>query len=230
MPLPSIYDEQGDLHLVVGGSYHAVATTFKVSSETLVQASEVWQRIIACFEPEATDGNTWTIEVPEDKVEPTIIVLDILHNRWDRVPEYLTIRQLYDLLVLTDRYGMISILQFWISKWLFWLFDPAMNRIAEGIAPLIAGVPLEGCMENHILENHIRGWIAELSLSGDRERGLWVAWLLGLRHMFTLMIIAMASNSVVQDDGQLISICDHSPWFTDVSMPPIGGESCCCGY
>lgn len=83
-----------------------------------------------------------------------ILMLEIIHGHFDRVPFSLSVRRLYDLLVLCNKYDVLSLLRPWSWHWLsamrstldepyvLWvawemgdvlLFRDMVVRIAEGV-------------------------------------------------------------------------------------------------
>ncbi|KAK7453132.1 hypothetical protein Landi51_04127 [Colletotrichum acutatum] len=103
---------------------------------------------------ESKKANDWIIELPEDGLEEMILMLEIIHGHFDRVPFSLSVRRLHDLLVLCNKYDVLSLLRPWSWHWLsamrstldepyvLWvawemgdvlLFRDMVVRIAEGV-------------------------------------------------------------------------------------------------
>ncbi|EXF77008.1 hypothetical protein CFIO01_08710 [Colletotrichum fioriniae PJ7] len=103
---------------------------------------------------ESKRAKDWIIELPEDGLEETILLFEIIHGHFDRVPFSLSVRRLHDLLVLCNKYDVLSLLRPWAWHWLstmrsnldepyvLWvawemgdvlLFRDMVVRIAEGV-------------------------------------------------------------------------------------------------
>ncbi|KXH28833.1 hypothetical protein CSIM01_03483 [Colletotrichum simmondsii] len=67
---------------------------------------------------ESKKVNDWIIELPEDGLEEMILMLEIIHGHFDRVPFSLSVRRLHDLLVLCNKYDVLSLLRPWSWHWL----------------------------------------------------------------------------------------------------------------
>ncbi|RYP23530.1 hypothetical protein DL765_001044 [Monosporascus sp. GIB2] len=127
----------GDLCLKVGSNrctvdttedgpehYHEYATIYVVNSK-LFCLSAIWEALLnqgfaKSKRPKPGSGQDWIVEVPEDDPEAMLIILNILHNRFGGVPKgekAMSIHSLYRLTVLTDKYGLTSLLQPWAQTW-----------------------------------------------------------------------------------------------------------------
>ncbi|RYO80531.1 hypothetical protein DL766_009189 [Monosporascus sp. MC13-8B] len=131
-------DVDGDLHLIVGRNEcpdmhsrpsrhpseipHTRAVTYVVCSKTLSRSSPVWKRLLyggfaESKKPEA--GGQWTVCLPED--EPVLMktILNIAHGRFDQVPvKWGTVKDLYLLTLLTDKYDLTHLLRPWVQGWM----------------------------------------------------------------------------------------------------------------
>jgi hypothetical protein len=58
----------------------------------------------------------WVVALPEDKLKPMLVVLNIIHSRFSLVPEKLTVLELYHILVLTEKYDIIEITRPWACQ------------------------------------------------------------------------------------------------------------------
>lgn len=70
------------------------------------------------MESKPADGENWVVELPEDPTYPMEIILDIIHGRFERIPQTLGLKDLRDLLVLTKKYDMTGIVRPWCSQWI----------------------------------------------------------------------------------------------------------------
>ncbi|KAH0438212.1 hypothetical protein CcaCcLH18_03479 [Colletotrichum camelliae] len=112
-------DIHGDLTLKVGGD--KIAHEFVVCSRTLGRGSPVFQAMLfsGFAESKPADG-AWIVQLPDDLPSPMLIVLHIIHGHFEHIPQALEQHELYQLLVVTEKYDMTKILRPWASKW----FDP----------------------------------------------------------------------------------------------------------
>lgn len=119
---PTIYlDEKGDLRLRVGGEVDEVSQDFVVCSRALGRSSPVLKTMLfggfAESRP-AEGGGEWSVDLPEDATEAMEIVLNIVHGRFNLVPEKLSLSRLYDVLTITEKYDMTVITRPWARSWM----------------------------------------------------------------------------------------------------------------
>ena len=110
-------DSSGDLRLQVGPEQY----NFVICSKTMERTSKVWKKMLSGGFAESRALNTdaeWVIALPDDKPEPMLIVLNIIHSRFSSVPEKLTLWELYEILVLTERYDVIEVTRPWARQWM----------------------------------------------------------------------------------------------------------------
>ncbi|KAI0861661.1 hypothetical protein F4860DRAFT_475817 [Xylaria cubensis] len=123
-PPQSCLDPKGDLRIDVGVY---PAKSFVVCSRTLARTSLFWDKLLygefgeskkPCLQDDSLE---WTVKLPEDNPTAMGLLLNITHGRFDVVPSYedlLSIRDLYDISVVTDKYDMTHVLQPWARGWL----------------------------------------------------------------------------------------------------------------
>lgn len=95
------------------------------------RASIVWKKMLSGGFKESRPTNTdtgWVVDLPEDHPEPLLIVLNIIHSRFALVPKKLTMRELYNTLVLTEKYDVTEITRPWARQW--------MNHVRQAKSPL----------------------------------------------------------------------------------------------
>ncbi|KAI0977538.1 hypothetical protein F4678DRAFT_477564 [Xylaria arbuscula] len=63
------------------------------------------------------DDLEWTIELLDDP-KPMALLLNIIHSRFDQVPDYISIQDLYNICILTDKRAMTHVLRPWARGWL----------------------------------------------------------------------------------------------------------------
>lgn len=111
------FDQHGDLRLVVGEE-KAVSL---VCSRALARASPTFFNTLLYgnfAEAEKRKDGDWLVELPEDDPYALCLVLNIIHGRFERVPNRLSELDLYQATVLTDKYGLTHILRPWVQSWL----------------------------------------------------------------------------------------------------------------
>ncbi|KAH0438215.1 nuclear pore protein-like protein [Colletotrichum camelliae] len=115
------FDSRGDLVLKVGEAFHEGGQEFVVCSRTVARWSKVFNAMFfggfAESMPSSRDG-TWTVALPEDRIAPVFLILAIIHGPHQSIPTVLGRDELFDLLIVTEKYDMTHILRPWASKWL----------------------------------------------------------------------------------------------------------------
>jgi hypothetical protein len=115
---PTIYlDSSGDLRLQVGPEQQ----NYIVCSKTMERTSTVWKGMLSGGFTESKPLNTdteWVVTLPEDKPEPMLVILNIIHSRFSLVPEKLTVMDLYNILVLAEKYDVTEITRPWARQWM----------------------------------------------------------------------------------------------------------------
>lgn len=126
LPERSVIDivTDGDLLLDVGGDEESESSQpqrFRVSSSALSRHSPVWKNMLFGPWRESKQVNAeseqWIVELPGDPLKPMQIVLGIIHNRFSHVPPFLSLDELYKLLILTNKYDMTDLLKLWRAQW-----------------------------------------------------------------------------------------------------------------
>ncbi|KAH0432144.1 nuclear pore protein-like protein [Colletotrichum camelliae] len=111
-----VYDNDGDLTLFVGQKM----TRFRVCSKTLARSSPVFKRMLCgnFAESRPSDGTNWVFSLPEDGARAMAIFLSIIHGKFHVTPETLSVRDLYDLLTLTEKYDATALLRPFAHRWI----------------------------------------------------------------------------------------------------------------
>ncbi|KXH31764.1 hypothetical protein CSIM01_09439 [Colletotrichum simmondsii] len=127
------FDDRGDLTLRVGNLENGGADVFEfvVCSRALARASPVFRAMLfGGFSESKPEGDTWIVNLPGDRSAPFFILLNIIHGCFSAVPQKLELDELYQLLVVTNKYDMLSVIFQWASIW----FEPHKNLdvISEG--------------------------------------------------------------------------------------------------
>ncbi|KAI1495170.1 hypothetical protein F5X96DRAFT_675998 [Biscogniauxia mediterranea] len=159
-------DPNGDLHLKVGTD--ETARIFVVCSKDMVRSSAFWWRLLyggfaESKRPNPEDEESdWIVELPDDNPESMEILLSIVHDQYE---PYLTsdspisVSDLYELCVLTDKYGMTHVLRPWAKGWAKAMSPPVMWDI----------------------------WHEFNYKTDEYRRRLWIAWELGDTVSFVTM-------------------------------------------
>ncbi|KAL0935997.1 nuclear pore protein-like protein [Colletotrichum truncatum] len=131
----TIYLEaDGDLTLVVGGGEcddndadsdyeedRTIPTRFVVCSKTMKRAFKVFGAMLSsqyCFVESKPASGPWVVHLPEDAPEPMFVMLCFGHGLFHNIPQTMTLPELYDLLVLTNKYLFTPHITPWIQNWL----------------------------------------------------------------------------------------------------------------
>lgn len=119
---PTVYlDDQGNVRLRTSADIETFPQDFVVCSRTLARSSPVWSAMI--YGPFAeSEANTerqdeWIINLPEDKSQPMLVILNIIHGRFGLIPTNLPAVQFHEILVLADKYAMQKKVNPWASEW-----------------------------------------------------------------------------------------------------------------
>ncbi|RYP08026.1 hypothetical protein DL764_002172 [Monosporascus ibericus] len=207
-------DPDGDLCLEVGYNKcnfrrgpdgqkhdHEHAVIYVVDSKALSRSSRVWRAMLdeGCAESKRPEPDQdWVVELPEEDPEAMLIILNIIHHRYGGVPrgeKAMPIHSLYCLTVLTDKYGLTSLLQPWAQTWTKGLKDelPRNTEAAAGKSSLTLN---------------------------SLELLLWIAWELGNEQLFRGVYGYLVLNTTVEE-GHLIEEGSKTKLFsTSVSKPP----------
>ncbi|KAF9878376.1 hypothetical protein CkaCkLH20_03868 [Colletotrichum karsti] len=161
---PVFVDDDGDLSLHVGPE--GKTATYVVCAKTLARHSPIFRRMLfgGFKESKPLDGSDWVIELPEDSPEGFKIFLDMVHGWFGRVPEELSLDQLVDVLIITEKYDATAITRPWARGWL-----KAVEDSTSGFGLLCAAWEL-GDMAT--FEKMILKIIDEAECSADESRRL----------------------------------------------------------
>lgn len=135
-------DRDGDLTLVVGPEHRK----FLVCSRALSRASSVFKQMLYGnpqwreSRPKDPSELPWIVKLPEDNHDGTKTLLEIIHSRFSHVSNTCaTVEELYEILVVADKYDMTKLLRPWVQGWVTSL--PPLQDI-EAIWPAL-GVATE---------------------------------------------------------------------------------------
>ncbi|KAK4149875.1 hypothetical protein C8A00DRAFT_46600 [Chaetomidium leptoderma] len=101
-------DADGDLVLRVGSEL-GNAQEFRVCSAAMRRASPVWKSMLF------------------DKPWPIRMLLAIVHGKFDHVRSTLTLDELRDILVVTDKYDLLPVIRPWPNTWMLAVHSQPRN-------------------------------------------------------------------------------------------------------
>lgn len=118
-----ICDPEGDIRLTVPLAIESGVEQqkcFIVSSKAMRLACDPWKKMLAPDSPfaEREKVGQGELSLPEDDAAPLAILLHIAHLNFDKIPQYMTFKDLLDLAVLTDKYGATKLVRPWIKSWI----------------------------------------------------------------------------------------------------------------
>ncbi|KAH9231478.1 hypothetical protein K456DRAFT_1795844, partial [Colletotrichum gloeosporioides 23] len=122
-------DPRGDLRLnVTPENDHT--QQFLVCSKAMARTSAVFCKMLfgPFFEGQRDDNKAVDLK---DAIEPMLFALYIVHSRYDMIPIALTVKELFQLLVVTNKYDMTSIVRPWNHHWV-----PLLEYIDEDFGDL----------------------------------------------------------------------------------------------
>jgi hypothetical protein len=70
------------------------------------------------FAESKPSSGEWCVRLPEDDSSAMVVLLSMIHARYRDVPKALPKTQLYNLMVLTDKYDCTTMARPWASSWL----------------------------------------------------------------------------------------------------------------
>jgi hypothetical protein len=117
---PVIFDPRGSLHLKVGDEDQQKC--FLVCPHTMARACSAWEKMLfgrwaESKQASSTNNAIWEVIFPEDNPISVELILNIIHGRYNKVPESLSVQELFNLTVLTDKYDLTSQLRPWAAAW-----------------------------------------------------------------------------------------------------------------
>ncbi|OLN88289.1 hypothetical protein CCHL11_00194 [Colletotrichum chlorophyti] len=117
-----LFDYRGDLTLKVGtrGPKGQEIPEAIVCSRSLARWSPIFSAMLfgKFSESRPANGDSWSVYLPDDDFQPLFILLSIAHGHFASIPEILTLNELYQFLILTDKYDMTKVLHPWVPSWL----------------------------------------------------------------------------------------------------------------
>lgn len=116
-------DPEGDIRLIVeyedAKTKHTETREFLVSTQVMCLASTVWRTM---FSPTSRwvkgDLDRDSFQLFGDDPDALIILLDIAHLNFDRVPSNVSFHILLRLAVLCDKYDTVKLVRRYITEWI----------------------------------------------------------------------------------------------------------------
>jgi hypothetical protein len=185
-PEPEVIDSDGDLHLTVGkikctGSAtqepheHKSAVTFLVDSRAMIRASLTWKHILrkdqsGRSENDIVDGSEWHVYFPDDSPYAMRAILNAIHGRFKRLD---TVKNVYLVTVLSEKYDLAEVLRPWTACWTSrWETSPCSSSVFFNDKPAV-----------------------DIRDSGLWERHIWIFWELGDKPRFYRAVNKVAQCS-----------------------------------
>ncbi|KAJ0383084.1 hypothetical protein COL922a_011228 [Colletotrichum nupharicola] len=103
---------------------------FLVCSKAMARTSAVFCKMLFGPFSEGQHDDNKAVDL-QDAIEPMFFALYIVHSRYDMIPIALTVKELFQLLVVTNKYDMTSIVRPWIHHWV-----PLLEYIDEDFGDL----------------------------------------------------------------------------------------------
>lgn len=146
-------DPRGDLTLHVSES--DTVHEFVVCSRTVARSSSVFcPMLYGGFAESKSTENKWIVNLPDDLPFPLFVILYIIHGYVDDLPKVLQQDELYEVLVVSEKYDMTKVLRPYASAWFKPLSSPslAMNHCSGHPGSLdrktsSAGLPKSSCLK-----------------------------------------------------------------------------------
>jgi len=113
----------GDGDIDVALNYECELIKFRASSHALCFASPVWKKFIYPPFPKVTDeGNQNSsdtqIDFTEDNGKALLVLLNIAHLKFNKVPSELPFETLLQVAMLCDQYDCVSLVGPWLKRWM----------------------------------------------------------------------------------------------------------------
>ncbi|KAK4100418.1 hypothetical protein N658DRAFT_451313 [Parathielavia hyrcaniae] len=167
-------DPDGDLLLWVGSDLCTVCTptNMRVCSATMRRASPVWRSMLfgPWSESKPAQGD-WVVSLPDDNPQPLQTLLSIVHGNFVDVPRKVEIPQLYDIVVVADKYALLRALQPWAPLWLESVRDLAPNL--GGRERLMRAHAAWELGSDDLLSASIRDLVWNVNLASGVDGGFW---------------------------------------------------------
>ncbi|KAI1742930.1 hypothetical protein F4680DRAFT_410490 [Xylaria scruposa] len=209
-----VLDPDGDLTLTVGetkcvdnppsnppSDEHQTAVIYTVCSKALSRVSPVWKALLYGGFSEskpssASTASDWVVKLPDDNPRAMETILNIIHSRFESLPrttDIISLEDLYQLTVLTDKYDLTAILRPWRSIW--------MSAAEEKCKSL----RFDNC-----------------SVTSDLEQLSWVTWEMGHSSLFQRVSLQLALHCAIDDNGDLQNNTGNEiiPLFSSTLEPP----------
>ena len=156
MTEPTEVDPSGDLTVQVGGNEHQKA--FIVSSKAMCLASHVWRKML---EPTSLCEQK-RVDLTDDDPEALLLLLQISHLQFSKVPLHVEYTLLVHLAILCDKYEMAQLLLPWITPW---QADWKPHALKEGYENMLSVAWVFSDLETYTA--FARNWVMKSTLDFD---------------------------------------------------------------
>ncbi|KAL1633724.1 hypothetical protein SLS58_010945 [Diplodia intermedia] len=120
---PPVYlDRAGDVHILARDPHDGANTRhFVVQSRVLALACDAWKSMFvpdSPFKAAAKTEDGMAEMLLEDNPQALALLLRIAHLRFDEVPRRLSLEELYNMVILTDKYLATRLVKPWAGLWI----------------------------------------------------------------------------------------------------------------
>ncbi|KAK2024072.1 hypothetical protein LX32DRAFT_599429 [Colletotrichum zoysiae] len=112
-------DSRGDLTLRIGQKDAEEPYQLVVCSRTVARSSAVFRAMLfGGFAESKSEGeSSWVVDLPDDEHHLMFLLLTIIHGNFTFLPEKLNPEELYQLLIVADKYDMVHTLRPMLATW-----------------------------------------------------------------------------------------------------------------
>lgn len=122
-PIRYLVDPGGELIVRVGAQHPNTTMECRVSAAVIGRTSAIWRGMLPeeLSKPQAPQASDvpWVLDLPQDDPTPMAVLFSIAHGRLEAVPEYPTIRAMYDIILHSNKYKLVGLLGPWVSQWMY---------------------------------------------------------------------------------------------------------------
>lgn len=157
--------ETGDIRILV--KHNGEVIEGKVSSQSLCNASFVWTAKLRPLQDENDNElrhSVKQVDCAEDNAEALLIVLNICHLKFDKIPERLSYEQLLQIALLCEKYKCVGTVKMWLTEQA-WLHDVQRDALDPECAEWVQIAKVFGLKE--IFEQIIRREAKNIDLQDD---------------------------------------------------------------
>ncbi|KAH8655619.1 hypothetical protein BX600DRAFT_470006 [Xylariales sp. PMI_506] len=116
---------RGDIKVVakLGHDGTPAFQSFMASSSAMIRACKPWERMLAGPFAEGQSDYPSILDFTEDNSTVLEIVMNVIHLRFDQLPQTVSLKTLAELAILTDKYMLTAVMAPWVKGWIENLFS-----------------------------------------------------------------------------------------------------------